>query len=170
MRTVSRMGPLGIGSLCVDHPLCPTLPGVLLCLHPPPCIPSLIRRCCSRLLEDKDGYVLYTVLILKKFKESFVNDARNKKFPVREFVYNPEAAGSGIAKLHKMEHEVQESLVRWWCLVCVNRAVPACVFTLWSCGAVPLARTVRSKIRRFHVHLDALEGLRSSHDVILRRV
>lgn len=67
---------------------------------------------CSRLLEDKEGYVLYTVLILKKFKESFVNDARNKKFPVREFVYHPEAAGSGIAKLHKMEHEVQEALVR----------------------------------------------------------
>lgn len=66
----------------------------------------------SRLLEDKEGFVLYTVLILKKFKDSFVADARAKKFNVREFVYNPEAAGSGLAKLHKMEHELQESLVR----------------------------------------------------------
>ena len=66
---------------------------------------------CSRLLEDKDGYVLYTVLILKKFKDSFIADARTKKYTVREFVYNPEAAGSGLAKMHKMEHEVQESLV-----------------------------------------------------------
>ncbi len=56
--------------------------------------------------------MLYTVLILKKFKDSFVADARAKKFNVREFVYNPEAAGSGLSKLHKMEHELQESLVR----------------------------------------------------------
>jgi V-ATPase subunit C len=107
----------GIENLFVGHPSSRTPPGqstLPSCVSIDSCCDLLLvfPPACSRLLEDKEGYVLYTVLILKKFKESFVNDARNKKFPVREFVYHPEAAGSGIAKLHKMEHEVQEALVR----------------------------------------------------------
>ena len=83
--------------------------------------------------------MLYTVLILKKFKDSFIADARTKKFNVREFVYNPDAAGSGLAKLHKMEHELQESLVRRSVCVCVCVCACVCVRVCvcgWVCVCV----------------------------------
>jgi len=70
----------------------------------------VVPHSACRLLEDKEGYVLYTVLILKKFKESFAAAARTHKFTVREFVYKPDSAGSGVAKMQKAELDLLESL------------------------------------------------------------
>ncbi len=73
---------------------------------------SVCVAVCRRLLEDKEGYILYTIVVLKKFLESFRNDARTKKFSVRDFTYVPENAGSGLSKIEKLELDMQETLVR----------------------------------------------------------
>lgn len=70
----------------------------------------VVPRSACRLLEDKEGYVLYTVVVLKKYVESFRNDCRSKKFPVRDFTYVPEHAGSGLSKIEKLEADLQETL------------------------------------------------------------
>ena len=55
-----------------------------------PVVPKSARR----VTEDKDGYVLYTVTILKRFADSFKAAAREKRVVVREFSY---AGGEGAA-------------------------------------------------------------------------
>jgi hypothetical protein len=95
--------------LCVVCGVCRVLP----CGSPVVAWACCTRVPSSRLLEDKEGYVLYTVVILKKFVESFRNDCRTKKFPVRDFTYVPEHAGSGLTKIEKLEADLQETLVRY---------------------------------------------------------
>ncbi len=89
---------------------------------------ALVLGAHSRLLEDKEGFVLYTVVILKKYVESFRNDARSKKFPVRDFTYVPEHAGSGLSKIEKLELDLQETLVGAMAL-CMRRVrwCPSCI-------------------------------------------
>lgn len=141
MRPVCLTALLGIGSPFEAPPLYPALhgtQGVPQCCIAALLCRSTLRRCaclchaasppswcaCSRLLEDKDGYVLYTVVVLKKYVESFRNDCRNKKFPVRDFTYVPEHAGSGLSKIEKLEADLQETLVGGRRAPCPSSAVP----------------------------------------------
>jgi hypothetical protein len=123
------------------------------------------RRGRRRLLEDKDGYILYTVVILKKFVESFRADARAKKFVVRDFTYDEANAGSGLTKIEKLEMDCQETLVS----VCARAAAAAahgsklCACTRLS-SPDALATAVLAQVRRRLCHLDSYEG--ASHSVV----
>ena len=48
----------------------------------------------ARVAEDRDGYVLYVVAILKAFRDSFRAAAKEKRYVVRDFSYVPALAGS----------------------------------------------------------------------------
>lgn len=63
-----------------------------------------------RVLEDKDGYVLYTVVILVKFEDSFRADARARRFVVRPFKYDPVVGSQGRKRLATLEVEVHDTL------------------------------------------------------------
>lgn len=48
----------------------------------------------SKITEDKDGFALYALTVLKPFLDSFRTAAREKRYTVREFKYVPGLAGS----------------------------------------------------------------------------
>jgi len=57
--------------------------------------------------EDKEGYCLYTVVTLKKYNDAFRAACRERRWVLREFVYNPAAAGSNAAAISLLQ--VRES-------------------------------------------------------------
>jgi hypothetical protein len=71
-----------------------------------PVVPGSARR----LAEDKDGYVLYTVAILKKFADSFRAACREKRYAVREFSYDPQLAGSVSREVDEKQKELGAAL------------------------------------------------------------
>lgn len=71
-----------------------------------PVVPGSARR----IAEDKDGYCLYTVVILKKFADSFRAACKEKRFTVRDYSYQPQNAGSSAAAAAGMEVEVAAAL------------------------------------------------------------
>ena len=99
--------------------------------------------------------MLYTVLVLKKFVESFRNDCRTKKLTVRDFTYVAEHAGTGLTKIEKLEADLQETVVRWVTpvpvilfsfssrLASVLTCVSACM-CLWVCLRGPSGAPARS--------------------------
>lgn len=77
------------------------------------------------LLEDREGFGLYNVTVLRKFFDSFVADAQSKRFSVREFTYDPEAlteAGLGEAKEGNALTESEKALCTW----CAGQYEVAC--------------------------------------------
>lgn len=73
-----------------------------------PVVPGSARR----LAEDKDGYVLYTVVILKKFIDSFRAACREKRFAVRDFNYDPLQAGSIAREVEERNKELTAALAQ----------------------------------------------------------
>lgn len=69
----------------------------------------------KRLLEDGE-MGLYTVTMFRKTLESFKNNARDKKFTVREFQYNKEKIKSSAAEidnLRKAKNKAYVPLIKW---------------------------------------------------------
>ena len=73
-----------------------------------PVVPGSARR----LAEDKDGYVLYTVVILKKFVDSFRTACREKRLAVRDFNYDPLQAGSIAKEVEERNKELTAALAQ----------------------------------------------------------
>lgn len=71
--------------------------------------------CCRRIISDKEGYVLYTVVVLKKYMDSFQEAAREERFHVREFEFKDTRAGAA-AELAEAEATEQGALVRTGCV------------------------------------------------------
>jgi len=67
------------------------------------------------LAEDSENY-LYGVVIFKRLVSDFKQEARKKKFTVRDWTYNPENASSGAEEQKKQENKrikQKENLIRW---------------------------------------------------------
>lgn len=71
-----------------------------------PVVPGSARK----IAEDKDGYVLYALVILKRFADSFRTACREKRLSVREFTYDPAAAGGGAKAAAGLATEVAATL------------------------------------------------------------
>jgi V-type H+-transporting ATPase subunit C len=63
-----------------------------------------------RIAEDADGFVLFTVVILKAFEASFRAACKEKRFTVRDFAYAPALAGSVARVAGELEAEVSAAL------------------------------------------------------------
>ena len=63
-----------------------------------------------RVAEDTDGYALYTVVILKRFQDSFRAACRERRFTVRDFTYDPRAGSSAAAAAAALQAEVSITL------------------------------------------------------------
>jgi len=70
----------------------------------------------STLLAEDTESNLYTVVIFKRLVGDFKQEARKKKFTVRDWSYNPENASSGAEEQKKQENKrlkQKENLIRW---------------------------------------------------------
>lgn len=70
----------------------------------------VVPRSARRLAEDKDGYVLFAVTILKKFEASFRAACKERRITVREFTFDPAAAGAAASSAAALEVDVAASL------------------------------------------------------------
>jgi len=69
-----------------------------------------VPRSARRVAEDKDGYVLYALTILKRFEGSFRAACKEKRLTVRDFNFDPAAAGSAAAAAAALDVDVGASL------------------------------------------------------------
>lgn len=70
----------------------------------------------SVLVSQDQDYALYTVTLFKKVQDEFKHHAREKKFIVREFVYNEEELAAGKNEITKLVTDKKKQfgpLVRW---------------------------------------------------------
>ncbi len=89
-----------------------------------PIVPGSARR----LSSDRDGYVLYTLVVLRQFLDSFRAAAKERRWVVRDYTYVPGLAGSSERACEELAKEVgaalsilkdmsrrryEESLCRW---------------------------------------------------------
>jgi len=64
----------------------------------------------ARIAEDRDGYVLYTVAVLKAFRESFRASAKEKRLVVRDFAYVPALAGAAARASGDLGSDAERAL------------------------------------------------------------
>uniref|UniRef100_A0A8D8UGL8 V-type proton ATPase subunit C n=1 Tax=Cacopsylla melanoneura TaxID=428564 RepID=A0A8D8UGL8_9HEMI len=70
----------------------------------------------SQLVSQDQDFALYTVSLFKKVQDEFKHHARDKKFIVREFVYNEEELAAGKNEITKLVTDKKKQfgpLVRW---------------------------------------------------------
>ncbi|KAI5753383.1 V-type proton ATPase subunit C [Diaphorina citri] len=70
----------------------------------------------SQLVSQDQDFALYTVTLFKKVQDEFRHHAREKKFIVREFVYNEEELAAGKNEITKLVTDKKKQfgpLVRW---------------------------------------------------------
>lgn len=75
----------------------------------------IVPRSSALVFQDQD-YALYTITLFKKVAEEFKHHAREKKFIVREFVYNEEELAAGKNEITKLVTDKKKQfgpLVRW---------------------------------------------------------
>merc|ERR1712046_145962 len=78
--------------------------------------------------EDKDGNSVWRVVLFKSCKDKFQSLARQNKFTVRDFVYNPSALGELDARRKAVEAEATEKLLA---LTKLCKLAWSDVFTAW---------------------------------------
>ncbi|XP_068722243.1 V-type proton ATPase subunit C-like [Montipora capricornis] len=70
----------------------------------------------SRLVHEDNEHGLFTVTLFKKVVDEFKHHARDKKFLVRDFVYDEQALEAGKNEITKLESDKKKQfgpLVRW---------------------------------------------------------
>jgi len=66
------------------------------------------------LIEEDSDYSLYRVVMFRKVGEDFKNVAREKKFIVRDFKYDPNKTGkTDKKKLDNEKEKLRKALIRW---------------------------------------------------------
>jgi hypothetical protein len=70
----------------------------------------VVPRSARKLASDREGYLLYTVLVLKPFLDSFRAAVRERRWVVRDFAYVPGLAGSGKKTCDDLAKEVTSAL------------------------------------------------------------
>lgn len=78
-----------------------------------------IPKSARRIIEDKDSYVLYTIVILKKFENEISEICKEHHYHIREYDFaeetdKPEMKDEEkIAKLENEEKNMKSSITRW---------------------------------------------------------
>jgi len=68
----------------------------------------------SELIEEDNDYSLFRVVLFKRIAEDFKNAAREKKFTVREFKFDPNKSGKADRKkLEDQKDKLKTNLLRW---------------------------------------------------------
>lgn len=70
----------------------------------------IVPRSTIMVTQDQD-FALYTVTLFKKVVEEFKLHAREKKFVVREFVYNEEELAAGKNEITKLVTDKKKQFV-----------------------------------------------------------
>jgi V-type H+-transporting ATPase subunit C len=66
------------------------------------------------LLEEDNDFCLYRVVLFRKFSEDFKSQARERKFIVRDFKFDPNRTGKADKKKMDAEKEkLRKALIRW---------------------------------------------------------
>jgi len=69
---------------------------------------------CGQLIDSDNDYLLYRVVLFKRVAEDFKNLAKEKKFVVRDFVFDANKSAMGDKKkLEKERDALRKTLVRW---------------------------------------------------------
>ena len=71
----------------------------------------------SKLAQD-DDFALYTVTIFRKVHDEFVQKAREQKYQVREYSYDPAAVEKQKEELAELEASEKDLWVGWLGLTC----------------------------------------------------
>jgi len=73
----------------------------------------IVPRSSESVAEDSE-YILFKVVLFKKMLDDFKNAAREKKFVVRDFIFDPQKSGSANKKkLEEEKDKLKKNLVRW---------------------------------------------------------
>jgi len=72
-----------------------------------PVVPKSARR----IAQDSEGYVIYTLIVLKPFLDSFRTAAKERRWVVRDFQYVPGLAGSGERSLKELARDTESVLL-----------------------------------------------------------
>jgi len=62
----------------------------------------VVPRSARRIVDDKDGFVLYTVVVLVKFLDSFRTAAKSKRFVVRDYEPRTGAGAAGMSEAERL--------------------------------------------------------------------
>jgi len=83
----------------------------------------------STLMAEDGDNNLYSVVIFRKLVNDFKQEARKKKWTVREFTYNPETVSSGAEEQNKLEskRKKQRNNLIMWCRLNYSEA-----FIAWT--------------------------------------
>lgn len=73
--------------------------------------PFIVPRSSSKLAED-DEYGLFNVTVFRRAKDEFGHKCREKKFTVREFVYDETAIQKANRDMEELEAQEKELWVR----------------------------------------------------------
>jgi len=84
----------------------------------------VLPRSAEIVIQDSE-YTVYRVVIFKKFAEDFKNNARDKKFYVREFKFDPSKSGKADKKKLDTEKDKQRKALLRWCKTNFNEAFVA---------------------------------------------
>lgn len=71
----------------------------------------IVPRSSQMIIQDGD-YGLFTITLFKKVIEEFKLHAREKKFIVRDFVYNEEEMAAGKNEITKLVTDKKKQFVR----------------------------------------------------------
>eukprot|EP00127_Corallochytrium_limacisporum_P004098 Clim_evm43s157 gene=Clim_evmTU43s157 len=75
----------------------------------------VVPRSAREIARDQE-YILYAVIVFERVAEEFKNCCRDKRFIVRDFVYDEEALAEGKREFSKMESDYKKrwtNMVRW---------------------------------------------------------
>lgn len=75
----------------------------------------IVPRSSSLIIQDAE-YALFNVTLFKKVVEEFKLHAREKKFIVRDFVYNEEELTAGKNEITKLVTDKKKQFVSIYCL------------------------------------------------------
>jgi len=85
----------------------------------------VVPRSALLIVEDSD-YAIYRVVLFKKNAEQFKSAAREKKYMVRDFTYDPSRSAKEERKKLDLEREKQKKALTRWCKTYFSEA-----FTAW---------------------------------------
>jgi hypothetical protein len=123
--------------------------------HPPAPPPSSPFR--SKIASDRDGYVLYSVVVLKQFLDSFRAAARERRYTVRDFSFTAGLSGAGARAFKELSDAAEGALAT---LKDVSRRKFEEVLFLW----------LHVKALRLHVDSVLRYGLPARNRVTLFRL
>jgi V-type H+-transporting ATPase subunit C len=85
----------------------------------------VVPRSALSIAEDAD-YVVYRVVLFKKYVETFKTSCRERKFVVRDFIFDPNRSAKEERKKMDVEREKQKKALTRWCKTYFSEA-----FTAW---------------------------------------